>query len=211
MRLAFLLVLLLPTVPAVCADDIVPTIRISAYPYYHDPEIAHRVNVFEDGIIRRERSTAPVDVVTVVDAADVEWTQARSAVPQRISLTRLDELLSRLRNLQVGELQTEYSAEHTYTDPNEARSVVRDGKVFYLGGEVTRVVTHGPTYRVQITTEDLTVDTSVYAPLSALEYKDPQHPDRADILRFIEAWLSIVEVVGGIDGFDASGYCDLLD
>ena len=69
----------------------------------------------------------------------------------------------------------------------------------------------GPTYRIQITSDDLTVDSSVYAPLNALMYEDPPHPDRADILRFIETWLSIVEVVGEIDGFDADAYRGLFD
>ena len=55
------------------------------------------------------------------------------------------------------------------------------------------------------------VDSSVYAPSRALRYRDPPHPDRADIAKLIRAWCEILDVIGPFNEMGATECFGWLD
>jgi len=182
-------------------------VQIALYPYYHEPAVAWRVTILADGIVQFEESAVPVEIANVPAEDTFAWVQVSSRSQGRISHRKLATLLSQLRDLELEDLGFAYSAEYSWVDPRGDREVTNDsGETFIYSAEKTRVVTHGASYRLRITSEGVSVDSSVYAPLSALKYEDPEHPDRAQIIKIVTAWHHILKAVGPVNGFEAKDY-----
>ena len=187
----------------VMAGDCATEIQIALYPYYHDAETAWRVTILPDGTARHEQSAAAVKTARVDDFENLEWIPvSQSSIPAK----KLTALVRHVRDLQPQTLSGHYSAQYSFLDPFEktVTVVVIEGKESYtIPEETTRLVTHGTTYSLRINAADLLVDSTVYAPLSALEWEDPPHPDRSEIRKIVAAWYYVLREVGPVDEFRA--------
>ena len=124
----------------------------------------------------------------------------------------MQQLTARLRELDLGVLGPEYSAEFSYYVPGETADVIVDGVLSHtIPAETTRVVTHGPTYELCANLGDVSAHTFVYAPLSALADEDPLHPDRDAIEMIVAAWYQVLRATGPVHGMKAKMYRRYLE
>jgi hypothetical protein len=73
------------------------------------------------------------------------------------------------------------------------------------------VVTHGDTYVIQVIFDGRSTESSAYAPLSALRYEDPEHPDRDQIAKLMTAWYEVFRALGPVRGIKAKLYRPYLE
>ena len=179
-------------------------VQITLYPYYHHAESAWRVTILTDGTVRYEESTIAVKVRVVTRDDATQWVERSASLPKRLSARKLNALLTQLRVLDLATLRFGYSAAYSFTDPtSETRVTTESGQSYTTPAEVSRFVTHGATYRLTMALDSASVDSSVYAPFAALEWKNPVHPDRSAIATIVAAWYYVLKVVGPVNGFKA--------
>ena len=197
-----LLALVLSAVsPSFCEEGSV-VVQIALYPYYHDPASAWKLTIQGDGTVSYEESAEPVKLAVISKDDAIRWVSRPGRATERLSPTKQGKLLGRLRALDLGTLRSDYSAQYSYADPTtESRVINESGESHTTAAEVTRVVTHGATYRLRVILDGTSVDSVVYAPFSALEWKDPEHPDRAAISKIIAAWYYVLKAVGPVNEF----------
>jgi len=113
-------------------------------------------------------------------------------------------LWNQLEGVGLETLANEYSAEFAYDVPGQVAQVrTESGDTYTVPAKTERIVTHSATYQIHIHSAELSVDSSIYAPLAALEWEDPPHPDRQQILKFVSAWYFILRTSGPIAGWKA--------
>ena len=184
-------------------DERLPVVEIGLYPYYHDPAPAWKVSILADGTVRYEESASPMKAVVTRDDS-TSWIQRPSRSPSHLSHAKQKKLLADLRALDLGSLEPHYSAEYSFSDPTaETRVTTDSGQSYTTPAEVTRIVTHGATYRLHVALDDASTDSFVYAPFEALEQEAPGHPDRAAIARVLAGWYYVLKAIGPVNGFKA--------
>jgi hypothetical protein len=198
--LASLAVVLLSTPSLSLGVESSTQVQIALYPYYHDPESAWRVTVLADGTVRYEESTTAVKVRVVTRDDATQWVERSAGLPKRLSARKLNALVTQLRALDLGTLRFGYSAAYEFAAPTaDTTGPTESGRSY----EVSRIVTHGATYRLSVALDGASVDSSVYAPFAALEWQNPVHPDRAAIATIVAAWYHVLKIVGPVNGLKA--------
>lgn len=182
-------------------------VELSWFPYHHRPEAAWRLSVLSDGSIRYEESAVSKKFWDLEDMTDVSWVERPGVVRARLTKRKQRGLIESLKGLELGELRAEYSAEFSYRSSTEVTTVTRsDGTSHTIPAEVHKIITHAAKYGLRFTTNETHAVSEIYAPFQALEWKDPEHPDRAAIARFLRAWYFVLDAVGPVHGLTADSF-----
>jgi hypothetical protein len=202
------LLLILGGMPVVRAE--MPEIEIAMFPYDHDPAPAWRVVIVPNGSVLYEETAEPVKLVNPPADSDLLWVERPHVIRRTLSLEKQDAMVAELRALGLNTLKPSYSAEFAYLHPTDKTTVIEeDGRVHFVPAEVQQLVTHGRTLRLRVTSSRDHTETTVYCPLTALEFTNPKHPDRDAIVTFVAGWRAVLRAVGDVNGLKAAMFQDV--
>ena len=188
-----------------------PQVEISWFPYHHDPEPAWRLTVVSDGSIRYEETAEPVKLWDVHGESDLHWVVRSGKARARVASRKQRDLIESLSSLDLVALKRKYSAEFSYSSPTEVTTVVEaDGSSHTVPAEVDHIITHASTYGLRVIGGDVHVDSLIYAPFQALDCENPEHPDRAAIIKFLRGWYYVLHATGPVHGFKASMFKSVM-